>query len=372
VNIGVPRETSRREHRVGLVPYSVARLVKAGHQVYVENGCGVESHFLDEDYSAAGASQVFRSDEVYQRSDLVCRVSALDTAQAELLRPGSAVAGFLHLGVIPGETLDVLRDKHVTAIGYDIIEDGRGRKPILQAFSELAGQMVVHKAAQLLEHAEGGRGIALGGIPGVPPATIVILGAGILGRAAAAMAVASGAHVIVLDDDIETLRAVLEATSGQAVTALSSERRLHQYTPIADVLIGAVSAHGGRTPCLVTEDMVQAMRPGSVILDLSIDEGGCVATSRPIPVGSPPYTVHEVIHYCVPNMTASIPRTASRALALSAIPFVFELAERGVEAALRSNPGLARGTYLHRGKVVHALAAETLGVEYTPLESLLT
>jgi alanine dehydrogenase len=235
----------------------------------------------------------------------------------------------------------------------------------------MAGQMGVQLGAQCLNIEFGGRGILLGTVPGVPPPTVLILGAGMVGRTAARVALASGAHVIVIDEDLRKLEYLNNDSNGQVVTVIAGFDRLEKYTSIADVVIGAVLIPGGRAPFLVTESMVQGMKQGSVVIDISIDQGGCVETSRPTTIDHPTFVKHGVVHYCVPNMTANIARTASRALASSAIPYLLPIAGKGIDAALRDDPGLASGAYLYRGKLVNAMLGETLGVEATPIEKLL-
>ena len=364
MNIGVPLETHSHEHRVGLTPLGVARLVNLGHHVYVQHGAGDDSHFHDDDYISAGADIVFDADEAYQRADFVCRVSPLDAEEAELVRPGSVVLGFHHLAVAPRDRVVSFQRRDVTLIGYEIIESGEGHRPVLTALSELAGHMAVHKAAQLLEHESGGRGIILGGTPGMAPATVVILGAGTVGRTAADIAVSCGAHVVILDTDLEKLREVMASVSDQIVTMIATPRTLGRFTAIADIFIGAVLIPGGRAPFLVTEEMVKKMKHGSVILDISIDQGGCVETSRPTPPDSPVFKLHGVTHYCVPNMTANVPRSASRVLMLAGLPYVVRLAGEGVEAAVRADPGLAAGVYMYEGRMVNEQAAHALGLEH--------
>jgi alanine dehydrogenase len=371
MQIGVPKEVHRVEHRVGLSPFGVARLANRGHQVFVQTGAGTDSHFTDEDYRAVGGQIVFDPDEVYQRADLICRVGPLAGDEIERLRPTSIVCGFHHLAVAPKELVAALSEKSITLIGWELVENAGGNRPILVAFSEIGGRMAVHTAAHLLERGSGGRGVILGGVPGIPPATVVVLGAGTLGRTAAAQSVACGAHVIVLDADVERLRSVHECLDGHVATAIASERNLDRYSGFADVLIGAVLIPGGRAPYLVTEDMVKRMRTGSVILDLSIDQGGCVETSRPTRPDHPTYTTHDVIHYCVPNMTTNVPRTASRALTIGALPWVMELAAGGLETAVRGDPGLARGVYMFDGRVVNEAAAHALGVKHEEIARLL-
>ena len=369
--IGVPREVHRHEHRVGLTPFAVSRLVQHGHAVCVETRAGEEAHFHDRDYERSGAQIVYTAEEAYRRADLVCRVGTVGADELDLLRPGSIVCGFQHLAVAPRDVITRLIDLGTTLISYELIRTDGEARPVLVPFSEMGGRLAIQLAAHYLQIEAGGRGVLLGNLPGVPPPTVLILGAGGVGRSAARLALAMGAHVIVLDEDLEKLAALTRCVGDQVVTALAAEERLAQYTPIADVVIGAVLIPGERAPFLVTEKMVRSMKKGSVIVDVSIDQGGCVETSRPTTLEDPTFEVHGVVHYCVPNMTASIARTASRALAHAALPYLLELAGKGLDRALAENGGLAAGTSLFRGRVVQSTLGHALGVEVTPVERLI-
>jgi len=369
--IGIPRETQRDEHRVSLTPQAVRSLTERGHQVVVERGAGVGARFADPEYEEAGATIVYSADEAYRRADLVCKVGILSSDELGHVKPGLVIGGFQHLAVVPKTVVQHLQELEVTAIGYELIEDAAGHRPILRSFSEMAGEMAVYVAAHYLQNAAGGRGILLGCVPGIAPPTVLILGAGTVGRTAARRALAIGAHVIMLDADLAKLRQVNREISAQVVTQLISAERLATYTRIADVVIGAVLIPGARAPFLVTEEMVRAMRPGSVILDISIDQGGCIETSRPRTPDDPSFVVHDVVHYCVPNMTANVARTASRALADALTVPVGAIADTGLTQALRDHPGLGAGTYLYRGAVVNASLAETHGLGTADLAALL-
>ncbi|KPK80276.1 MAG: hypothetical protein AMS25_09555 [Gemmatimonas sp. SM23_52] len=369
--IGVPRETHRLEHRVGLSPYAVARLTHYGHTVVVEKGAGLEAMFSDSEFEKAGAQIVYSSEEAYKRADIVCRVGLLSSDELDLLKRGLIICAFHHLAVATRRNVEHLMELKSTIIGYEIIQDRQGEHPILAPMSEMAGQMAVHLAARYLQNDMGGRGILLGNVPGVAPPTVLILGAGSVGCSAARQALASGAHVIVVDEDLTALRTVSREFSGQVVTAVAGMAQLERFTAIADVVIGAVLIPGAPAPILVTEDMVKAMKPGSVILDLSIDQGGCVATSRPTTLDDPTFIVHDVVHYCVPNMTANIARTASRALANAVLPTLKEVLRKGLRDALRDDPGLAAGVYLYEGQMVNEKVGATLGIPATPLQQLL-
>jgi alanine dehydrogenase len=339
--------------------------------VLVENNAGDEAHFTVQDYEQAGAQIVYNTEEVYMRSDLVCRISQLSEEELDYLGPGSTILGFHHLAVTPRKSVERLMELETTLIGYEVIRDAGGDLPVLIPFGEMGGAMAVQLAAYYLQNECGGRGVLMGNIPGVPPPTVLILGAGSVGRAAARQAMVSGAHVIVLDADLRKLRAVNQEFGGRVVTSMASRDRLEQYTPIADVLIGAVLIPGERAPFLVTEKMIRAMKPGSVVMDISIDQGGCIETSRPTTVADPTFVVHDVVHYCVPNMTANLARTGSRSLASAAFPYIMALAGESLEQALLDDPGLAEGVYMYRGKLTHPGVAESLSLQAKPLAELM-
>lgn len=368
--IGVPRETRPQESRVGLTPSAAGHLVASGHDVVVEHDAGLGAHFTDNDFERAGASIVYDREEAYKRAELVCRVGPVPTEEIPLLRRGSAVCAFHSLAVAPRHDVRTMGELGITLVGYEVIRDETGELPVLEPLSEMAGQLSIHVAARLLQSDVGGRGILLGTVPGVPPPTVLILGGGSVGGAAARMALASGAHVIVVDRDIRVLRRLTRELGGRLVTAISGETRLARYLGIADVVVGAVLEPGARAPYLVSETMVRGMKAGSVVIDVAIDQGGCFETSRPTTLADPWYLLHGVVHYCVPNMTANLARTASRALANACLPFVSRLADEGAEALSR-DPGLAAGVYLFRGHVVAASVAEALGLTFEPLEGLL-
>jgi alanine dehydrogenase len=370
MRLGVPKERLRNEHRVGLTPFGVQTLRGAGHEIYVEHEAGADCMFTDEDYVTSGAEIVYSTDEVFQRAELVCRVGSLTSTELDSVRPGSTIIGMLQMAVAPREQVASLVDKEVTLIGYEIIEQ-HGRRSVLVALAEIAGHLAVHTAAHLLEHNAGGRGLLLGGVAGIPPSTVVVLGAGTGGRSAARLAAASGAHVIILGTDMERLRRAHLEVPGQPATAFASQRNLQRYSEIADVLIGAALTPGGPSPVLVTEEMIKAMKPGSVVLDMSIGLGGCIETSRPTTLEDPTFRLHGVTHFCVPNMTAAVPRTASRVMTNAALPFLLALANQGVRQALAQDSGLAKGLYLLEGKIIHPNVARLVGQTPAAIDTLL-
>jgi alanine dehydrogenase len=369
--IGVPRETARQERRTGLTPWAVGQLVRSGHTVVVETEAGRAARFEDREYQGAGATVVYSRDEAFKRADIVCGVHVVPAADLDALKPDSVLLGFHHLAVAPRAVIERLRDLCVTAIGYELIQNEAGDRPVLTPMSEMAGDMAVYMAAHYLQNEVGGRGILLGTVPGIAPPTVLVLGAGTVGRAAARRASVVGAHVIVLDDNLAKLRALRNACPVGIVTELTTPDRLARYTAIADVVIGAVLVPGARAPYLVTEEMVRGMRAGSVIVDVSIDQGGCVETSRPTTLRDPVFVAHDVVHYCVPNMTANVARTASRALSDAILGPVRRLADHGLRQALAADPGLAAGVYLYRGQVVNAPLARILGTQPAALDALL-
>ena len=370
--IGVPREIHRQENRVGLSPFAVSQLSAEGHTVYVEKGAGVPAHFTDQDFEEAGAQIVYGPEEPYHRADLVCRVSRPSTEELDLLKPGGTVIAFQHIAVIPKENVDRFMELETTLIGYELIVDMTGDFPVLNPFSEMAGQMAIPLATHYLQSTKGGRGILLGNVPGVPPATVLIIGAGTVGFAAARSALGDGAHVLVVDNDMAQLRSLSRDLIGRPHTAVATTERLSRYSEIADVIVGAVLRPGQRAPHLITEDMVKKMKPGSVIIDVSVDQGGCVATTRPTTLDRPTFMQHGVVHYCVPNMTANVPRTASRVLTNAALPYVKALARRGLDQALKDDVALAGGVYTYKGQMVHADLAEHFRIPSTALEDLLS
>ena len=370
MHIGVPRETHRHENRVGLSPYAVSRLTHYGHTVIVEKEAGATAKFSDQEYEAVGAQIIYSSEEAYKRADIICRVGLLSSDELDLLKPGSTICAFHHLAVCPRENVERLMELKTTIIGYEIIEDSHGDHSVLAPMSEMAGQMAMHLASHYMQNTMGGRGTLLGNVAGVAPPTVLILGAGSVGYSAARRAVASGVHVIIVDENLRKLRSMSREFSGQVVTVVAGMAQLERLTSIADVVIGAILIPGAQSPMLVTEEMVKRMKPGSVIIDVSIDQGGCVETSRPTTLEDPTYIVHDVVHYCVPNMTANVPRTASRALANAVLPTLKDIMRKGVTGALHDDPGLRAGVYLYEGQMVNEKVGGILGIPAVSLEQL--
>jgi alanine dehydrogenase len=369
--IGVPLERDPTENRVALTPSGARSLVHRGHTVVVESGAGRSSRFTDDEYTAAGAHLVYDHEEVFGRADLVMKISALRSAEVPLLRERQAVLAFHHLAAATRDHLNALLHRGVTLIGYEVIEDAAGQAPILHAMSEIGGQLAINVATHLLETQAGGRGILMGGSTGIPAAHVVILGAGVSGTWAARTALGNGAQVTMLDTRLEALRRAEEIFGRRVVTEVSHLFSVTRAVSYADVLIGAVLVRGERTPHIVTRAMVGGMKQGAVIIDLSIDQGGCVETSRPTTLADPVFVEEGIIHYAVPNLSSSVGRTASLALTYAALPFVETLTDLGVERALAHATGIARGVYVHNGDLVSPSVARAFGLRASPLPSLL-
>jgi alanine dehydrogenase len=339
-------------------------LTQNGHQVYVEHEAGVGAGFKDLEYETVGARIVYSPDEVFGRADLLLKVARPTREELDWLRPGTAIAGLLHLASSRKDKVDVLLEKKITSIAYEQIELADGSLPVLRPFSEIGGSMTATVAARFLQCNRGGKGILLGGVPGVPPAEVVILGSGVVATYATKSFVGLGAHVTVIGKDIAELQKLLELFPGIA-TMISTRRNIERAAKYADVLVGAVLVSGERAPILVTRETVRAMKPRSLIIDVSIDQGGCVETSRPTTHELTTFVEEGVIHYCVPNMPGVIARTATHAFVNAAIPYILEVADRGVEAAMAVNPALEMGINTHAGKLVHLklLQEENDGLE---------
>lgn len=364
VNIGILKEDHARERRVALTPAGVEALVGEGCSVFVEKGAGVASRFLDEEYQKVGAHTVYTRDEVFGRSDAVLKISSPTIEDCAHLHPGQIFLSFLHLGVVKTAIIAEFLAKKITTIGYELIEDEHGELPILTAMSEIAGQMCTQIAARFLESSNNGRGIVLGGVTGIPPATVVILGAGNVGRAAARMALGAGAEVIVLDRDLSRLREVASQNQHRLVTALVNKYNLRKSLRFADVAIGAVQKMGERTPHIVTEEMVMEMKPGSIVIDISIDQGGCFETSRPTTLENPTFVRHNVIHYCVPNIPAIVARSASYGLTNALLPFLTEMVRKGPGSTIAGTRGLSAGVYTHDGVCTNPAVARRVELEH--------
>lgn len=369
--IGVPKEVKPGENRVGLVPAGVEELVREGHTVVVEEGAGLGSGIPDDEYRSAGAILKTSAEEVYASADLVVKVKEPQPQEYPLLRPGQVLFTYLHLAPDPEQTRALLERK-VVGIAYETVQLDDGSLPLLAPMSEVAGRMAVQVGAQFLEKVHGGRGILLGGVPGVPAAEVVILGGGTVGFNAARIALGMGAHVTVLDTNVNRLRYLEDVLHGKLVTVVSNRYNVERAVRYADLLIGAVLIPGARAPRLVTEEMVRSMKEGSVVVDVAVDQGGCVETvDHPTTHADPIYVKHGVIHYAVANIPGAVPRTSTFALSNCTLPYVLEIARHGWKQAVSASRALARGVNVALGHVTHQAVAEAQGLPYTPLQELL-
>jgi alanine dehydrogenase len=363
MHVGIPKESRPGEHRVGLAPSGVKALVQRGHVVWIETGAGTAAGHPDCDYQSAGATVAFSHEEPFARSALVTAVSAPDPA---LLQPGQVVFAFWHLPAARPEDLQALVARSVAAVGLEAIEDDTGQAPVLTSMSEIAGGLAVTIGAGLLLNEFGGKGILLGGAPGVPPAHMVILGAGAAGRSAARAAHGLGARVTLLDVQLDKLRLAAQELGRCVTTMMASPPNVEKAISFADLVLGAVAVHGQRTAVVVTREMLRRMRPRTVVLDLSIDMGGCFETSRPTQFPQPTYEVDGIVHFCVPNLPATAARSSTQALTNAVLPYLEAVTEEGFEAALHSHDELRRGVYTYGGKVARSSLARTFGLAPGP------
>jgi alanine dehydrogenase len=352
--IGIPKESRPFEYRVGLSPAGVEILTQNGHQIFVQHEAGLGSGFSDQEYEKSGARIAFSAEEVLGRADLVLKVTRPIKQEMEWLKDGSILAGFLHLASSSQDQIDLLLEKKITALAYEQIKDANGALSVLRPFSLMCGAMIPQIAARLLQNNWGGKGILLSGLPGVSPAEVVIIGGGAVGVSAARSLVGAGAHVTVIDKNIAALESIHERFPG-VVTMVSTKRNIERATAYADVVIGAVLVSGQRAPIVITRDMVRAMKPRSVIIDISIDEGGCVETSRPTTHEFPTFVEEGVIHYCVPNIPGVVGRTASHVFMNAAIPYILEITNKGIEAAMKEYPAIETAVNTHNGKMINLI-----------------
>jgi alanine dehydrogenase len=369
MRIGVPREIKIREYRVGIVPANVRELTERGHQVVVETGAGAGIGASDSDYLDAGAVIVATAREVFEAAELIVKVKEPQAVERTWLRPGQMLFTFLHLAPDPQQALDLVASG-ATCIAYETVTADNGSLPLLAPMSEVAGRLSVQAGAYFLEKAHGGRGILLGGVPGVAPAKVVVIGGGVVGTHAIEVAVGMGAEVWVLDRNLETLRRLWARFGRTLNTEFSTHDAIARHCAEADLVIGAVLLAGAAAPKLITRDMVRSMKPGTVIVDVAIDQGGCCETSRPTTHDDPVYVEEGVIHYCVANMPGSVPNTSAYALNNATLPYIIALAEHGFDA-LQQNRHLLNGLNVHRGMVTHAPVAKALGYDFVaPKEAL--
>ena len=369
--VGVPKEIKADENRVALVPAGAEALVASGHDVLVEAGAGDGSGFPDEAYRSVGARIIPSAEDVWGRSDLIVKVKEPIEPEYARMREDQVVFTYFHFAADERLTNEVV-DRGIVAIAYETVELPSGELPLLTPMSEVAGRMAVQEGAKYLERIAGGYGILLGGVPGVLPAEVVILGGGVVGTQAATIAAGFGAHVTILDVSLPRLRYLAEVMPANVDTLYSNRHTILQQIERADVLVGAVLVTGGKAPKLVLEEDLKLMKDGSVIVDVAVDQGGCVESARPTTHKDPTYTVHGVIHYCVANMPGAVPRTSTLALTNATFPYLMKLANRGWEAACRADVPLSLGVNAVAGKVTYEAVADAFDLEYTPLSEVLS
>ena len=369
MKVGVPTELKADEYRVALTPIGVRELIEQGHEVVVQSGAGEGSAIDDSSYSAQGARIVADADSVFAESELILKVKEPQPSEVGLLRPHHSLFTYLHLAA-DAELTQGLCDSGATCVAYETVEDVNGHLPLLAPMSEIAGKIATQAGAFMLEKPLGGRGVLLGGVPGVAAATVMIIGGGVVGMNAAFIAIGMEADVFVFDTSIDRLRELDIALNGRCSTVHSSTLAIEEMLPRADLVIGAVLVHGARAPRVVKREQLELMKPAAVLVDVSIDQGGCFETSRPTTHSDPTYEVDGVIHYCVTNMPGAVPATSTYALTNATLPYVIALADHGVRTAAALDPGLRLGVNVVAGRVTNPAVAASLGLPLTPLEEV--
>lgn len=361
--IGVPKEIKNHEYRVGMIPASVRELVSPGHQVYVETNAGSGIGFSDDDYIAVGASILPTAADVFAKAEMIVKVKEPQATERAMLKEGQILFTYLHLAPDFPQTEELIKSKAV-CIAYETVTDNMGRLPLLAPMSEVAGRMSIQAGAQTLEKSRGGSGLLLGGVPGVAPAKVVVLGGGVVGANAARMAIGLRADVTILDRNIDTLRKLDEEFQGRANVVYSTADAIEKYVLEADLVIGAVLIPGAAAPKLVTQQHIKRMKPGSAVVDVAIDQGGCFETSHPTTHAEPTYIVDDVVHYCVANMPGAVARTSTFALNNATLPYIVKLANKGYQKALLEDAGFLKGLNVIHGKVTYKEVAENFGLDY--------
>jgi alanine dehydrogenase len=370
MRIGVPKEIKNHEYRVGLVPASVLELVHHGHEVLVESGAGAGIGMHDDDYAAAGARIVKSARDVFAQAEMIVKVKEPQAVERAMLREDHTLFTYLHLAPDPEQTEDLVKSG-ATCIAYETVTDRAGRLPLLAPMSEVAGRLSIQAGAWCLEKAHGGSGVLLGGVPGVEPAKVMVIGGGMVGMNATQMAVGLGARVVVLDRSLDVLRYIDATFYGQVETVFSTAGAIERHIRNADLVIGGILIPGAAAPKLVTREHLATMRKGSVLVDVAIDQGGCFETSRPTTHADPIYVVDDIVHYCVANMPGAVPRTSTFALNNATLPFVVALADKGPKQAMLNDPHLLEGLNVHRGMVTYEDVARDLDYHYVPAREAL-
>jgi alanine dehydrogenase len=366
VIVGIPREVKDHEYRVAATPEGVRELVDAGHTVVLEEGAGAGSSLFEDRYKRAGAQFLATADDVWREAEMILKVKEPIPSEFDRMREGQILFTYLHLAADRALTEELLR-RNVQAVAYETVQLADGRLPLLAPMSEVAGRMAPHVAARFLEKEAGGRGVLMGGVSGVRPAKVLVLGAGMAGANAAWIAAGMEAEVIVVDTNLDKLRFIDQIHKGRIVTLMSDRLTLEQRVREADAVIGSVLVPGALAPHLITEEMVASMRPGSVIVDVAIDQGGCVETSHMTTHSDPTFVMHDVVHYCVGNMPGAVPNTSTYALTNVTLPYALDVATKGLEQAVREDPALALGVNAYAGSLTSDAVAEAHDVAYTPL-----
>jgi alanine dehydrogenase len=369
--LGIPKENAFQENRIALTPASVKLLIRNGHRILLESGAGEKSRFSDYEYSEAGAEIVHSNEEVF-KADVILKVAPLTLDEINYCHPNQIVISPIHLPTLSDEYIFRLKTKRVTAIAMEYMKDKSGAFPFVRMISEMAGISAMQTAAELLSQSSGGRGVLLGGIAGVPPSKVVILGAGVVAEVATRVALGFGAEVRIFDNSIRKLMRIQHNIGQKLYTATFNSPEFERELTEADVTIGAIHSEIGRTPCIVAEETVQQMKSGSVIIDVSIDQGGCFATSRVTTHEQPTFRKYNVIHYCVPNIVSRIPRTASAAISNILVPFLLDAANtEGIELLLKSSSGFRNGIYMYKGCLTNKHLSERFQIKYTDINLLL-
>lgn len=367
--VGVPREIKQDEYRVAMLPVGVDELSRRGHRVVIERGAGLGSGIADELYAASGAEIVADAASVFGQADLIVKVKEPQPSEWPLLRAGQTLFTYLHFAASEELTKNVLATG-VTAVAYESLRGPRGDLPLLTPMSEVAGRMSIQEGAKFLERPQEGRGILLGGVPGVAPAHITILGGGVVGKNAAQIAAGFKADVTILDVSVERLRYLADIMPANVNTLFSDRHMIREELALADLVIGAVLIEGARAPRLVSREDLKLMKPGAVIIDVAIDQGGCIETSRPTTHSKPTYIVDGIVHYCVANMPGAVGRTSTYALCNSTLPYVLKLADHGIRGASQLDAGISHAVCMHAGQVTHRPVAETFGLPFVDFQSL--
>ena len=369
--IGVPKEIKNNENRVALTPAGVKELIKRGHQVYVQQSAGLGSGFSDQDYSAAGASLLPSIEATYQIADMIMKVKEPIESEYNLIKPNQLLFTYFHFASYEPLTKAMVASKAI-CLAYETVEKADRSLPLLVPMSEVAGRMAIQKGANYLEKPLGGRGILLGGVPGVLPAKVLILGGGIVGTQAAWMAAGLGADVIIMDLSLPRMRYLADVMPANVKTMMSNEFNIREQIKQADLIVGAVLIPGAKAPHLITKDMLKDMKKGAVVVDVAVDQGGCIETCKPTTHENPTYIIDDVVHYCVANMPGAVPYTSTLALTNATLPYAIQLADKGWKKAAQENSDLVPGLNVIQGDIVYKAVAEAFNMSYTPVEKYLS